>query len=375
MVRNYSDLDYPELNQVKEAVRFLASECDGARTEDGHGFNKLDTRFGHSMAKLDTFTKAQMIATTKMCQTYRGQLERAGYKLPKTSDVSTVYEMIGNKPGEVKYFRGNKVAIYFPSVPDIEMRNKMKEIPGWQFEGNSRYKPWTFPQRYAQKVLDIVPVNYSVDDFVRRSAKRYAEDTEKEDDVKIISLSNNQVRVILFHAVWDMKEQQLVAAGIASNEKQSLQSIYASLCTNQKRLLTLNTPSPHPNGYLQNAKKGFFRAHRTLASANAKGYVECLEHPACGDPRLNDFDWFYILTTEKEDLTTKFRNRLNTAISWPILPGWEDYLMTNGEDVKLIRQLNMVGPSYKSAVAVMKNDAAWEALISAGLASKNISLN
>ncbi len=37
--------------QVVAALQYLAGVCDGARRLDGHGFNKLDAGFGHSLAE------------------------------------------------------------------------------------------------------------------------------------------------------------------------------------------------------------------------------------------------------------------------------------------------------------------------------------
>lgn len=66
------------------ALRMLAGMCDGAREEDGMGFNKLDTAFGHKMASLTDLSDAQYFACYKMVRKYKRQLgadlrERLGY--------------------------------------------------------------------------------------------------------------------------------------------------------------------------------------------------------------------------------------------------------------------------------------------------------
>lgn len=38
-------------NTVAVALQYLSGVCDGARTLDGHGFNRLDTDFGKSLAE------------------------------------------------------------------------------------------------------------------------------------------------------------------------------------------------------------------------------------------------------------------------------------------------------------------------------------
>ncbi len=61
-------------NRLLEALRFLAMHCDGAREEDGTGFNRLDTSFGKSLATREKLTDKQYEAGWKMARKYRGQL-------------------------------------------------------------------------------------------------------------------------------------------------------------------------------------------------------------------------------------------------------------------------------------------------------------
>jgi len=54
----------------------LASTCDGARREDGMGFNKFDTRFGKELARRSTqrvFTNKEFVVAKKMITKYKGQ--------------------------------------------------------------------------------------------------------------------------------------------------------------------------------------------------------------------------------------------------------------------------------------------------------------
>ena len=56
----------PDVRMIQQAVRYLASRCDGAISEDGCGFNKTDSAFGKSLAKQERWTKAQAKAALKM---------------------------------------------------------------------------------------------------------------------------------------------------------------------------------------------------------------------------------------------------------------------------------------------------------------------
>jgi SWI/SNF-related matrix-associated actin-dependent regulator 1 of chromatin subfamily A len=53
-----------------QAIRMLASACDGARGIDGHGFNKLDAGIGRSLASQLSLTPKQAALALKICRRY-----------------------------------------------------------------------------------------------------------------------------------------------------------------------------------------------------------------------------------------------------------------------------------------------------------------
>ncbi len=60
-----------------EAIQFLASCCDGARTEDGMGFNKFDTHMGKGLAARTLqrpMTDGEVFLSKKLSRKYRRQL-------------------------------------------------------------------------------------------------------------------------------------------------------------------------------------------------------------------------------------------------------------------------------------------------------------
>lgn len=199
-------------------------------------------------------------------------------------------------------------------------------------------------------------------------------------EIPQMRLQNGEVQVDVFSAVWDSYNDQLVACGIAAPHKQQIKSILATLSVNSNRTLTLRTP--HPQGgyyrsvYLKNTKKGFFHMSKSMTQTNAEGWVECIEHPANGDPRLlPDWDWFYVVTTEGQAFTKKFVDRLNLAIAWPVLPQWSEYLLEAGRYTKLVKALDIAGPGYEKGIMVYKDQSSWESLISAGMVGGSLSLN
>ena len=64
-----------ECSQLLAKMRYLAGNCDGAVAEDGRGFNKLDTGFGHALAECKALSPRQAIAARKLAVKYRRQLE------------------------------------------------------------------------------------------------------------------------------------------------------------------------------------------------------------------------------------------------------------------------------------------------------------
>lgn len=63
-----------QICQVHDALRRLASVCDGAREQDGMGFNGLDSNFGKSLAAQSSLSPRQAIAAREMLKKYRRQL-------------------------------------------------------------------------------------------------------------------------------------------------------------------------------------------------------------------------------------------------------------------------------------------------------------
>jgi SWI/SNF-related matrix-associated actin-dependent regulator 1 of chromatin subfamily A len=56
------------------AMQILASRCDGAVTEDGAGFNKIDSPIGKKLAALDTLSDGQVWLATNFARKYKKQL-------------------------------------------------------------------------------------------------------------------------------------------------------------------------------------------------------------------------------------------------------------------------------------------------------------
>lgn len=63
-----------QVAQVHQALKFLAAVCDGARAEDGAGFNGTDAQFGHDLARAASLSRNQAAHAKIMLAKYHGQL-------------------------------------------------------------------------------------------------------------------------------------------------------------------------------------------------------------------------------------------------------------------------------------------------------------
>lgn len=133
--------EYPLLHR---AVRFLSSRCDGALSEDGLGFNRMDTQFGHKLAALEEWTPKQAHAAWRMLRKYRGQLEDAGIfydaipepEVPKESEERVL---------EVK---DGRLALMFPFneevLADVKALPWRRAVPpeegGWYWQPGTKHK-------------------------------------------------------------------------------------------------------------------------------------------------------------------------------------------------------------------------------------------
>jgi hypothetical protein len=63
-----------QIQAAHQAMKMLAGVCDGARSWDDHGFNKIDTAFGKSLAAQHSLTEKQAKIAARLANKYRRQL-------------------------------------------------------------------------------------------------------------------------------------------------------------------------------------------------------------------------------------------------------------------------------------------------------------
>lgn len=111
--------DYPE---IRKAAESLLAVCDGAISEDGHGYNKPDGAFVRSVMSRTRWTPNMAVAMHKVLRKYRGQLAGFGidYDALPVPKVDKVVEEQVNE--EIKQERKVALADYIKSIQWSEER-------------------------------------------------------------------------------------------------------------------------------------------------------------------------------------------------------------------------------------------------------------
>lgn len=91
---------------LRQAVHELSIRCDGANSDDGEGFNKMDSRFGKSLDAATEWSPKQRRAAWRMVAKYRGQLAGFGINYddiptPEVSPEVVPVRYMAVKDGEI----------------------------------------------------------------------------------------------------------------------------------------------------------------------------------------------------------------------------------------------------------------------------------
>lgn len=136
-----------KVEEVQEAVQFLANRCDGANSEDGQGYNKADSGFGKSLAAQENWTEKQTRAALKMLKKYKKQLKTGGIDTESLFKEKYSTIQIEKKEQPKKEKKKNKAVIIGKKMElwfsfDWDVLALIKSLPGRKFQDNSRGKYW-----------------------------------------------------------------------------------------------------------------------------------------------------------------------------------------------------------------------------------------
>lgn len=183
-------------SRLENAIIYLSDQCDGTRKEDGRGFNKVDTEFGHWLARRiasESLLKHQAKAGLKMIQKYqKSQLEPAGYTLPDWEAIEAQYpDKFESKKEESPYrieILDNKIAVYAPYDATGRFQKKAKAIEGYRFDSSD--KSWRYPLAKVTEVTEVfTSPEYSIDPEIEGirlliEAEKAAELAEREKEAE-----------------------------------------------------------------------------------------------------------------------------------------------------------------------------------------------
>lgn len=152
------------------AVVKLARVCDGARTEDGHGFNKFDTERGHRFADEDPeeWDADKCSYVRRFLWKYRGQLlDNHGIDLTQAPDA----RQLDMAPRTIKFERaygGQFVLAWdYNDTQFGEIKDAVKALDRRRYEGGT--KVWVVPAELSHDVAELAGrFGFEISDGARR---------------------------------------------------------------------------------------------------------------------------------------------------------------------------------------------------------------
>jgi SNF2 family DNA or RNA helicase len=161
---------------LEQAITFLARRCDGARTEDGVGFNGCDARFGHWLAsQIEAGKPLSMAIAHKayeiICKYSSTQLEPAGIKLPRWEIIEHQYNTSKSAvQQELPEYRlileNSEIALYSPFDRNELSRIKDKEYfetpPKPKYELGS-FHSWRYQLSEAERLVERFGEKFWID--------------------------------------------------------------------------------------------------------------------------------------------------------------------------------------------------------------------
>jgi hypothetical protein len=183
-----------DIKRLQRATRLLAARCDGAKARDGHGFNKIDARFGQELAAQDDWTDRQARAAYDMLEKYERQLHEAGIDIADV-DRPEVSENV------VLGVKDDRLVFRF-SGPDFEsIKEDVKALPYRRFVPENEGGPhWVVGDRTKEDLRALEDLIEAWDPFLTDAARRRLETARENADGPNDS-SPAQHRVVLHDGV------------------------------------------------------------------------------------------------------------------------------------------------------------------------------
>jgi hypothetical protein len=194
---------------LAEAIGVIAGQCDGAREDDGRGFNAGDVPLGHYLASIPAalWDEDAAVGAYQLARIYRGQLAAAGIEfedlpVPEDPEAQVRDTLTGRRQAQRDAERiaalsfcetatngGQPVIVLgFPYDPD--MVEATKQIPGraYRAEFGARSKVNLYPPSSAPQVREFarthgIPVDPEVEQLADNPPAPVVPETPTEPNV------------------------------------------------------------------------------------------------------------------------------------------------------------------------------------------------
>ena len=125
---------------IEDAANALLSACDGARAQDGVGFNKFDSAFVRNLPPV--LTQRQQLAVYHLLRKYSAQLDRYGIPYGSIEKPEPDPETEKRKAGSLTYQENPRGFIVRFAYDEAKVA-EVKAIPGARYQPNDR--TWLIP--------------------------------------------------------------------------------------------------------------------------------------------------------------------------------------------------------------------------------------
>ena len=148
MITQTTILEY--IPQLQNALRTIAGQCDGAREDDGVGFNGCDAGIGRDFARLPRLSFGQAIYAAKMLKKYR-RTQLGGMPLPTVAEVEVA--ILAYKQSFKVSLHEDRVIVEFPYNAQIKAALDPLKNCGGRFNLLGK-KEWSYPVQRVNTVLN-----------------------------------------------------------------------------------------------------------------------------------------------------------------------------------------------------------------------------
>jgi SNF2 family DNA or RNA helicase len=166
---------------IINSIKTLLCVCDGANTIDGKGFNKIDSRFAHSLVTCQNMSNKQYKASLMMLAKYRKQLEGFNITLPSMYDLDKELKMtkiVMSAKIEKRILDLSDAGVIVDFEYNSEIKNTMDSIIPFG-KWNPDNKTWLFRIEQLDEIMEkLIPYGFTASDNLKQKLEEMKFDKE-----------------------------------------------------------------------------------------------------------------------------------------------------------------------------------------------------